>query len=367
MYYSASANISIAALQHNLMTIRRRQPGMPVMAMVKANAYGHGLVDVAKALLQADSLAVARTAEARALREASIDLPLVLLEGVFDQRGLSEAAALGCELVVHTDEQVTLLANASPDTPFIVWLKVDSGMNRLGFRPERFDELVEQLASMTSVGELRVMTHYASADADDATSLTAQIDTITPLLQRFDGVVSLANSPGLLHKQATAVAAGVDRPVGSVWLRPGISLYGISPFAHETAQSLGLQPAMNFEARLIAVKQLKVGEQVGYGGRFTAPQAMTIGIAAAGYGDGYPRMLPDGTPVMVDGKRCVLAGRVSMDMLSIDLTNAPDAAFGSLVQLWGDQLPAETVAAELGTIAYELVTRVSERVHRIYR
>lgn len=335
------------------------------MAMVKANAYGHGLVEIAQALNDVDSLAVARTEEARMLRDAGIQRPIVLLEGIFDADGLIEASELACEMVVHCDEQIDLLCQAPANAAFIVWLKLDSGMNRLGFPIERFESLQDSLRRLSSVVELRLMTHYASADESDAHTLRQQIEKMAPVLEAFDGEISLANSPALMRDDVDGVAAGQGKHV--TWVRPGISLYGLSPFDNLSAADLGLRPVMNFETRLIATKALAPGDRVGYGGRFIATAAMRIGIAAAGYGDGYPRMLPDGTPIMVDGIACQLVGRVSMDMLAIDLTPVADAAVGSHVQMWGDQLPAETIAKALGTIGYELVTRVADRVHRVIR
>ncbi len=366
MNYSATAFISRSALRHNLETIRALAPDAAIMAMVKANAYGHGIVPVAQTLSGADSLAVARTDEAQQLRDAGIEMPIVLLEGVFDTHSMHVAAALGCELVVHTPEQIELLRQADQSARFVVWIKVDSGMNRLGFRPALLPEVRAQLHALSQVSELRLMSHFASAD-DVADPQTAQqLATLTPLIAGFDGDVSIANSPAALGRLGILDDGAASLASRRQWLRPGIALYGISPFADSSAASLGLHPVMNFETRLIAVREIQAGERVGYGGRFTAQNAMRIGIAAAGYGDGYPRLMPDGTPILVDGVRAAVAGRVSMDMLSIDLTGVPGAQVGSEVRMWGTGLPAETVAATLGTIAYELVTRVSERVTRVY-
>ncbi|MEN7344001.1 MAG: alanine racemase [Pseudomonadota bacterium] len=366
MRFPATARISLDALNHNVRVIRKRWPGMPIMAMVKANAYGHGLVAIAKAFESVDSLAVARTDEARQLRAAGIEKPLVLLEGVFDTQGMRLAAELGCELVVHNDTQLTMLSDWSGAERFTVWLKVDTGMNRLGFDVGKADEMRAALSRMPSVRETRLMTHFACADASDGISMTAQLERWQAATAQFEGTVSVANSPALLRDDDVLSDAMAHRMPEHCWLRPGIALYGISPFDGVAAASFGLKPVMNFESRLIAVRELEAGDAVGYGGRFVAERPMRVGIAAAGYGDGYPRMLPDGTPVLVDGARCALAGRVSMDMLSVDLTHAPEATVGSLVRLWGEDNPAESVASAIGTIAYELVTRVSERVHRVY-
>ncbi|MEO0615807.1 MAG: alanine racemase [Pseudomonadota bacterium] len=362
MSFAASAVIHRDHLHHNLGVVRAARPGARVMAMVKANAYGHGLVEVARALADADSLAVARPEEAQALRAEGVEKPIVLLEGVFDAPGLATADALGCELVVHTPEQIALLSAHHGDARFTVWLKVDTGMNRLGFPLAELDDAERTLRALPQVAELRLMSHYASADAEDGAQLAEQRARLLSRLARFEGAVSLANSPAALR----AGALGDDAPPASDWIRPGVALYGISPFAGVSAEALGLKPVMDFETRLIAVRDLVAGDRVGYGGRFTATGPTRIGIAAAGYGDGYPRRMPDGTPVLVDGQTAAIAGRVSMDMLGIDVTNVPDAHVGSAVRLWGAGLPAETVAQACDTIAYELVTRVSERVTRVY-
>ncbi|MEL6198663.1 MAG: alanine racemase [Pseudomonadota bacterium] len=362
MSFAASAVIHRDHLRHNLGVVRAARPGARVMAMVKANAYGHGLVEVARALSGADSLAVARPEEAEALRAAGVDTDIVLLEGVFDAPGMATADALGCELVVHTPEQIALLAAHRADARFTVWLKVDSGMNRLGFPVAALNDAERALRDLPQVAELRLMSHYASADAGDGEQLAEQRKRLASRLARFEGAVSLANSPAALR----AEALGDDAPPASDWIRPGVALYGVSPFAGVDAESLGLKPVMDFETRLIAVRDLVAGDRVGYGGRYTAKGPMRLGIAAAGYGDGYPRRMPDGTPVLVDGQGASIAGRVSMDMLGIDVTQVPNAHVGSTVRLWGAGLPAETVAQACDTIAYELVTRVSERVTRIY-
>ena len=364
MYFTATARVDLAALRHNLAQIRSHRPGMPIMAMVKANAYGHGLLPVAKALTDADSLAVARTESAAQLRDAGITQPIVLREGVFDPPGVQTAAARDCELVVHTTEQLDLLEQHPTVSIGVVWVKVETGMHRLGFDPAELPAVFSRLAETQQVAEVRLMTHFASADVPDGGSMQAQLAQFVACSETFDGAVSLANSAALFQSDVSLSNAW---PGARQWLRPGVALYGISPFGTASAASLGLKPVMNFETRLIAVKTIDAGARVGYGGRFVAPYEMRIGIAAAGYGDGYPRMLPDGTPIMVDGQRCTLAGRVSMDMLAIDLSAAPDADYGSIVQMWGDQLPTESVADSLGTISYELVTRVSERVRRDYR
>ncbi|MEO1419668.1 MAG: alanine racemase [Pseudomonadota bacterium] len=363
MDFAATAIIDTAALKHNFEVLRRASPGCKVMAVIKANAYGHGLVPVATALENADSFAVARISEARALREAGVRTPIVLLEGVFDASDLQAALALDCETVVHCDEQLALLA-ASDRQPGIIWIKVDSGMNRLGFPPDRFAGVVAQVSATCEYAELRLLSHFASADLDSSYQTTAQLHTLKPLIESWGGGLSLANSPGGLRGLAAGGFSATDR---DVWIRPGIGLYGITPFEDGGApEHEPLVPVMEFSAKIIATRTIGIGDRVGYGGRFRADKPMRVGIVAAGYGDGYPRMLPDGAPVLIDGARAGLVGRVSMDMLAVDLTDLPDSGYGSAVTLWGKALPVGVVANALGTIGYELVTRVSDRVTRRY-
>lgn len=333
------------------------------MAMVKANAYGHGLVDVARYLEAADSLAVARLSEAAALRSAGESRPLVLLEGVFTGADLAAAAELKCELVVHNPMQVSLLSDYAGQYRFAVWLKIDSGMHRLGFSSDTWADHYQRLADLASVRDVRLMTHYASADDPADAQSTQQLQFMQQLMSTFDGPISLANSPALFRDdQDLCGLAGRD--AHRVWLRPGIALYGLSPFESVDADALDLKPVMNFDARLISVQSIRPGDKVGYGGRFVAARDTCIGVVAAGYGDGYPRAMPDGTPVLVDGQRASIAGRVSMDMLTVDITDLPSARVGSEVRLWGAGLPAELIAAFADTISYELVTRVAARVRR---
>ena len=284
-HFTATATIHRGHLRHNLDVIRRQQPGAPVMAMVKANAYGHGLVDVARAIGSVDSLAVARIEEAEQLRAAGIDKPLVLLEGVFDAQGMTAAAALGCELVVHTPEQIALLRQHPDSDAFVTWLKLDSGMHRLGFDIADAASAIGALRGIDAVRELRLMSHYASADDRASDFSQRQFERMRPVLEIFDGAISLANSPALLRDDAPALDGASGRAATGVWLRPGIAVYGISPFDGVPAASLDLRPAMDFETRLISVRDIKAGDSVGYGGRFVAPGRMRIGIAAVGYGD----------------------------------------------------------------------------------
>ena len=333
------------------------------MAMVKANAYGHGLVPVAQALDSADSLAVARISEATALRTAGIQKSLVLLEGVFTAEEWQQAVALQCELIVHTEEQIALMRGAAAQ-PDVIWVKVNTGMNRLGFRTSEFADVIRTIRSIAPAVEYRLMSHFADADTEGSALSATQLRKLESLLANWSGAISLENSPASL----TGLAVDLDqRTASEVWMRPGIGLYGISPLPEATdRRAAALLPVMELSARVIAVQELVPGDRVGYGGRFAAATPMRIGIVAAGYGDGYPRMMPDGAPVLVDGQPSRIVGRVSMDMLAIDLSDNPDSGFGSIVTLWGKQLSAQRVAEQIGTIGYELVTRVSDRVQRVY-
>ncbi len=349
-----SATIATSALRHNLAAVRRKAPGARVMAVVKANAYGHGLAAVAGALSDADAFAVARVEEGLVLRAAGIGKPIVLLEGVFDREQIEAAAAAAFELVVHSPTQIELLRALSGAAPFTVWLKLDTGMNRLGLKESDFAAALAQLRALPQVRQpVRLFTHLASAD--DAGS-----DTTARQLARFDaatrhepGERSIANSAGLLNFPA----ARAD------WVRPGLLLYGVSPLADRLGAELGLEPVMTLRSRIIAVKDLAVGEQVGYGGTWTAARPTRLAVAAIGYGDGYPRSLGSGAPVLVNGVRAALAGRVSMDMIGIDVSDLAGAVrVGDPVVLWGPELPVEEIARLAGTIPYELLCGISQRV-----
>ena len=349
-----SATIDAAALRHNLAAIRSRAPAARVMAVVKANAYGHGLVTVARALDQADSFAVARVDEGLSLRAAGITKPIVLLEGVFERDQLEAAAEAGFELVVHVEEQVQLLRQAPAGSDFVVWLKLDTGMNRLGFTAAGFAAAHATLSALPQVRQpLRLMTHFANADTQDEPTAAHQLQRFIATTARLRGERSLANSAALLN----IPAAQGD------WVRPGLLLYGVSPLAGTLGTELGLRPVMTLQSRIIALKNIAPGERVGYGGVFQAGRATRLAIAAVGYGDGYPRSLPSGSPVRVGGQVAPLAGRVSMDMLAIDVTDLPAApVLGDPVVLWGPGLPVERIADLAGMIPYELLCGISQRV-----
>jgi alanine racemase len=353
------ALIDSAALRHNLGTIRAYAPGAKIMAVIKANAYGHGLVSTALALADADSFAVARLEEGIALRSAGVSAPIVLLEGIFNAEQLAEAAHHRFELVVHDPLQLKLLEAHRDARRFIVWIKMDTGMNRLGFRPEAFGPALARLRALTVPPlELRAMTHLARAD-ERAEPMTRQ------QLDRFQSTLDAA---GLKGPQRLATSIG--NSAGTLgwpaahgdWVRPGLALYGVSPFSGETAARHGLRPVMTLETTVLTVREVKRGETVGYAGAWRAERDSSIAILAAGYGDGLPRHLANGTPVLIGGGRHPLVGRVSMDMIAVDVTGVAKVATGNKAIIWGEGLPVEEVAAHAGTIPYELLCGVSQRV-----
>ncbi|MGR8918747.1 MAG: alanine racemase [Gammaproteobacteria bacterium] len=335
------------AARHNLALVRRLAPRARVMAVVKADAYGHGVERMAGCFADVDAFAVASLEEAVRLRDVGVDRPVVLLEGPFEAAELDTVVALGLELVVHTDEQVAMLAAAGSRVP--VWLKLDTGMHRLGFAPERAAAVAAALEGLAA--PLRYMTHFANAHRRGDDSVAAQAARFDAALANLPGERTLANSGALLTRPETHAD----------WVRPGLMLYGASPLAGESAASLGLEPVMTLRSRLIAVRVVAAGETVGYGGAWTCPEAMPVGVVAFGYGDGYPRHAATGTPVLVNGVRTQVIGASSMDMLTVDLRPMPAAAVGDPVTLWGAGLPVELVAEAAGTIPYELLCGVCMR------
>jgi alanine racemase len=349
-----SATVDTVALAHNLGVVRRRAPRSRVMAVIKANGYGHGLISVARALASADALAVARVDEGLAVRAAGIDQRTVLLEGVFDAEQLAAAAHAGFELVVHVPEQIELLRSAPAGARFRIWLKLDSGMNRLGFKGAQFDAALAALAALPAVLKpVNLFTHLAAADDPEQPLTQQQLARFAAATGALPGERSIANSAALLGFPE----AQAD------WVRPGLLLYGVSPFEGSIGADHGLKPAMTLHSHLIAIKELAVGETVGYGGGWRALRPTRLAVAAVGYGDGYPRSLTSGSPVLVNGERAPLAGRVSMDMVGIDITDlAGSARLGDPVTLWGEGLPVEEVAVWANTIPYELLCGISQRV-----
>ncbi|MBX3668923.1 MAG: alanine racemase [Rhodocyclaceae bacterium] len=346
-----SATIDLSALRHNYLLAKSRAPGARALAVVKANAYGHGLMRAVAALAgTADGYALLEIEDAVRLREAGLREPILLLEGAFDRDDLGTALHYSLDLVVHETRQIDLLAAAADRARQChVWLKINTGMNRLGFAPAAAGAA---LARTQALGcEVSLMTHFA--DADGAGGVSAQLATLAAALPNWRGPVSAANSAALLRFPAAH---------GQV-VRPGIMLYGASPFPDlQTAAELGLRPVMTLKSRIIALQQLASGDRVGYGGQYQAAAPGVLGVVACGYADGYPRHAPSGTPVSVDGHRTRLVGRVSMDMVTVDLTDLPHVAPGAEVVLWGAGNPADEVATAAGTVAYELFCALAARV-----
>lgn len=348
----AQVLIDLHALRHNLQQVRRAAPGRRVMAAIKANGYGHGLERVAKALGDSDGFGVASIEEALQLRQAGITAPITLLEGFFhpDEIPLIEEHEL--DLVLHHPQQVEKLLDAAITGPIRAWLKIDTGMHRLGVTPTQTFTLWQKLVEHPDIDALGQMTHLATADEPDHPATLRQLGLFAEVTADLSGKKSIANSAGIL---------GWPHSHGDV-VRPGIMLYGVSPFIGGRAAEYSLKPVMTFRSQLIAVNQIEKGESIGYGGTWRCPEDMTVGVVAAGYGDGYPRHAKNGTPVLVNGKRVPMAGRVSMDMLTVDLRSQPDARIGDPVVLWGRGLPVEEVAEFAGTIAYELFCSITQRV-----
>jgi alanine racemase len=348
------AIVDTTALRHNLGRVRELAPRSKVLAVIKANAYGHGIVPTAVALAGADGFAVARIEEGIALRAAGLRHRVLLLEGVFGSEQLRQAADYDFEIMVHDPEQLALLEAHRADRPFRAWLKIDTGMNRLGFKPGQVQTALSRLGACDAVAKpLTLATHLACADESDGARTREQLALFGSLVAGTPGEHSIANSAGLIG----CPQARVD------WVRPGLMLYGVSPLPQQSAESLGLRPAMTLTSQVIAVKDVCAGERVGYGGSWSASRPTRLAIVAAGYGDGYPRNTASGTAVMVGGRRAELVGRVSMDMIAVDVTGLPPVAVGDPVALWGPGVPVEDVARAAGTIPYELVCGVSQRVH----
>ncbi|MCG8707411.1 alanine racemase [Brenneria sp. 4F2] len=354
---TATAVINRRALRHNLQRIRELAPQCRLVAVVKANAYGHGLIEAARTFCHADCYGVARLAEALQLREAGITKPILLLEGFFSAEELALAAQHHLETAVHSVEQLAALEEAALPQPIRVWMKLDTGMHRLGMLPERAEAFYQRLTQCRNVVQpVNVMSHFCRADEPQAGTTERQLACFDAFTQDKPGAQSIAASGGiLLWPQAHR-----DQ------IRPGIVLYGVSPTACDTAADFGLQPAMTFTSHLIAVREHKAGQPVGYGGIWTSERDTRLGVVAIGYGDGYPRSAPAGTPLWINGREAPLAGRVSMDMVTVDL--GPDAQdkVGDRVIIWGDVLPVEKIAACTGISAYELITRLTQRTKLEY-
>jgi alanine racemase len=352
----AQLTIDLPALQHNFEQVKKMVPGRSVIAMVKANAYGHGLERIALALKDAEALGVASFEEGLFLRNAGVKTPILLMEGLFSEAELTFAAEHGFSLVVHHAAHVEMLEKSNIDKPLSVWLKIDTGMHRLGFHP---DDVAKMYARLMLCGAVKkpvgLMTHFASSNELDSSQTLQQIELFNQVTSKLEGPKSLANSAGII---AWPAAHGD-------WVRPGIMLYGASPFSGHRGVEYGLKPVMSLTSQIIAIHQVAKGSRIGYGGTWTCPENTRVGVVAIGYGDGYPRHAVNGTQVLVNGRPCPLAGKVAMDMLSVDLGTQPEARVGDPVTLWGPGLPVEVVAEQSGTTCYELLTRITQRVRVI--
>lgn len=359
MARAAVAEINLKNIRANYKLASSLAPAGKALAVVKADAYGHGAVQVAQYLAQdVEVFAVACIEEAMTLRAAGLTHPILLLEGFFEPDELSTIAREGFWTAVHRQQQLEQLAQSSLAEPLCVWLKVDTGMHRLGFSLTDAVKAYNQLRSMPQVKHVVVMSHLANADDSLTQGVTvdAQLTHLVECFANSEIELSIANSAALLGHDAAR----------KHWQRPGIMLYGACPLAQANQHSDALRPAMTLKSKVIATRWVEPGEQVGYGGRFTAQRRTRVGTVAMGYADGYPRQAVEGTPVIVNGQRTQLIGRVSMDMLTVDLTDLPEADVDSEVELWGEQLPANEVASHCDTIAYHLFTGVTNRVPRKY-
>jgi len=347
MKRSARIEINLEALSHNLSVVRSFSQSAKIIAVVKANAYGHGMLTIARHLQdKVDALAVACVDEAKMLRESNIDCCIVVLQGFHDQQQLEQCLALNLEPVCHQHWQVDLLAQQSSDTQINVWLKIDTGMNRLGIAVEDSAELQQRLQALSIVNELKLMTHFANADDKTANSNQRQLDAFNSVLEGSALEASMSNSAAILSIP------------GSIkdWVRPGLMLYGVSPFPAQSAADFGLRPVMTLKSHIIAIKTVAAGDSIGYGSCWSSQRESQIAVVAIGYGDGYPRHASNDTPVKINGHICPLAGRVSMDMITVDVTDlANPADVGDEVELWGEGLDVGEVACNSSTIAYELL------------
>jgi alanine racemase len=351
------ATIHLDSMQHNLARARACAPLAKIWAVVKANAYGHGLERGMRGFAQADGLALIETENALRLRELGWVKPILLLEGIFDASDIPLLAERDIDSTVHCLEQVKMLEYAQLYRPIAVHLKMNTGMNRLGFRPEEFAAAWRRLRAIPGIRNITLMTHFANADELEhpRLSIGEQVRRFRRGADGLPGERSLSNSGGVLHTPELV------QELQSDWVRPGIMLYGGTP-GGRTARDYGLLPTMTLKSEIIGIQHLRPGDSVGYGSRFQADRAMTAGIVACGYADGYPRHAEHGTPVLVDGVRTTLVGRVSMDMMAVDLSPIPNARVGSKVTLWGGGLPVDEVAQAAGTIGYELMCALAPRV-----
>ncbi|CAB1274419.1 alanine racemase [Candidatus Nitrosacidococcus tergens] len=349
------ALIDTAALQHNLNIVRKKAPHSKVIGIIKADGYGHGIVEVAKSLIKGvDSFGVARLQEGIHLRQDGIHCPIILLSGISNKADLEHAATHNLNLVIHHITQLELLQQVVLPNPISVWVKVDTGMHRLGFPPQQIHEVITLLRNCSSVlSIIGLMSHFANADKFSDSFTLTQLEIFNHL--KINLPRSFANSAAIMIYPQSQLD----------WVRPGLMLYGISPFKDSTGSELNLKSVMTLKSRLIAIQHLHTGDKVGYDSTWICPKSMPVGIVALGYGDGYPRHIQNETPMLVNGAFVPIIGRISMDMITLDLRTQPNATVGDPVIAWGAGLPIERIAHRAGTIPYELVCQVTPRVPRV--
>ena len=346
------------ALKHNLQRVREHAPNSKVMAIIKADAYGHGLVRVAKTLTDIDAFGVACLEEAEQLRVAKITNPIVLLEGPHKAIDLPRIEQLQLDVVIHNEYQLEILEQIKLDEPLQAWIKIDTGMHRLGFAVNKVNAVLERVKNCSNLKQTpKLMTHFATANEQNNPLTQKQLEEFTQLCEGLDYEKTMANSAAIINFPE----AHVD------WIRPGLMIYGVSPMKDGRADGHGLKPVMTLESELISIQYLSKGDSVGYGATWSCPEDMPVGVVAAGYGDGFPRHAKPGTPILVNNVRCSLIGRASMDMLTVDLRNQAEAKIGDRVVLWGETLPIEEVAQHADTIPYELMCGVHKRLEFVER
>ncbi len=349
----AYAVINLSAVKHNIEIVKEYAPKAKLMAVIKANAYGHGLLRIANALTHVDAFAVARVDEAIQLRKAGYNNRILILEGFVCEQELKAIVQYNLDVVIHSIGQVDVLEEQAGQHKISAWLKLDTGMNRLGFKTTEFKHAYQRLLKCSNVNQaISLMTHFSSADETENQITNKQIELFHQFAKSCPGEKSLANSAAII-----AWPNSIDD-----WVRPGIMLYGVSPFSGQNGKELGLEPVMSLHSRLISVKMIEAGEAVGYAGTWVSKTHTRVGVVAIGYGDGYPRSVKVGTPVLVNGKIAPLIGRVSMDMITVDLTAQPKSKVGDSATLWGDNLPIEEIAHYADTIPYTLLCGVTQRV-----
>ncbi len=365
MIHRVRASINLHGLSHNLRVARQHAGQRKLLAVIKANAYGHGLLPAAEALREADAFAVTDINEAEELASILEPASILILQGILEHSDIPRISQTGFQVVIHREEELHWLEQAldtkSPKAPLTFWLKMNSGMGRLGIQPDRYPAVYQKLKAKPWCGDIIAMTHLANANLPDSALNQQQVEIFSRVSSELDDCSrSIAASSALL--------AGFGEH--SEWVRPGIMLYGSSPFPYSNASlrrdALGLQAVMSLQAKIIAIQHCRAGDNVGYCSQFICPQDMPVGIVSIGYADGYPSNAPNGTPVLVDGIRTESCGRVSMDMIAVDLSPVPDARLGSVVSLWGDILSLDEVAEHTGILSYNLCCSIAPRVERVY-